>query len=531
MLSVIHSLLLAVFPILYLYSANLGEVLFTDVLRSLLLSLVITVLVITALRILTNRWEKGSLVWSGMLVLAFAYGHVYVILKTREVAGFSFGHHRVLLVVWALMALAWIWVVWKQIRKPKIASRYLSLLSLLLLISPTFNIARDYYNQIRTARSDQVNLTDVNVAGKDKRGDIYYIVLDGYGRSDVLEELYNYDNSDFIDYLKSKGFYVAENSQSNYNQTVLSLASSLNMEYVNYFTEIYGVDSKERYELAQEIKKNAVRDLLEAHDYQFVSFESGYERTEIRSADHYWSASTDVVPQVTAVWTFNAFESLLLESTIFRAVFDLHLFSPETLRRVAIEPEYQAHRDRIAYTLARLDDAAEMPGNYFVFAHILSPHPPFVFNQFGEARNPDSAYRLADGDFYPGTRGEYIDGYREQVAFISTHIKSVIERIMSKSDQPPVIIIQSDHGPGAFLVWESAEESNLKERLGILNAYYLPGDGKNQLYDSITPVNTFRVVMNAYFGGDYELLPDESYFSPWLRPYDFTRVTDMLEKN
>lgn len=531
MSSLIHSLLLAVFPILYLYSANQGEVLFGDVLRSLLLSLMFTILILVILRILLHSWAKASLIWSGMLVLIFSYGHVYLILKMREVAGFSLGHHRLLLVIWALMAAAWIWVVLAQFKKPELPARYLNVVAFLLLISPTFSIARDYYYQMRIEPSEQAILMGVNASHVALRADIYYIILDGYGRSDVLQEIYDYDNSDFIDFLKSKGFYIAENSRSNYNQTVLSLASSLNMEYVNYFSEIYGADSKERFELAQEIKKNTVRDLLEAQGYQFIAFESGYERTEIRSADHYWSASTDVVPQVTAVWTFNAFESLLLESTVFRALFDLHLFSPETLRRVAINPEYQAHRDRVLYTLARLDDVAEMPGNYFVFAHILSPHPPFVFDENGETLNPESAYRLADGDFYTGTQGEYISGYRDQVKYMNAQIESVIERILAKSDQPPVIILQSDHGPGAYLVWESAEESNLKERLGILNAYYLPGNGKEWLYDSITPVNSFRVVLDAYFGADYDLLPDESYFSPWLRPYDFTRVTDMIEKN
>lgn len=531
MSSVIHSLLLAIFPILYLYSTNRGELLFADILRSLLLSVVITILILVILRVLTGNWEQGSLIWSGMLVLIFSYGHVYAILKAREVAGLSLGHHRLLLAIWGLMAAAWIWVVWKQLGKPENVSRYLNVFGLLLLITPTFYIARDYYYQIRIERSDQITIKDLDDTSDGLGADIYYIILDGYGRSDILEDLYDYDNSEFIGSLRSIGFYVAENSRSNYNQTALSLASSLNMDYVNYFTEIYGAESKERYELAQEIKNNAVRDLLKAHGYQFISFESGYERTEIRFADHYWSASADVIPQGTAVWTFNAFESLLLESTVFRALFDLNLLLRETLRQVAINPEYQAHRDRVFYTLARLDDVTEMPGNYFVFAHILSPHPPFVFNQDGEALNPDNAYRLADGDFYLGTKDEYINGYRDQVKFINAQIESVIERILSKSDQPPVIILQSDHGPGAYLVWESAEESNLKERLGILNAYYLPGDGDDWLYDSITPVNTFRVLMNAYFGGNYELLPDESYFSPWLRPYDFTRVTDMIEQN
>jgi tRNA(Ile)-lysidine synthase TilS/MesJ len=54
--------------------------------------------------------------------------------------------------------------------------------------------------------------------------------VDAYGRSDVLKDLYDIDNNDFIRYLKEKNFYVAEDSHSNYNQTRLSLASSLNME-------------------------------------------------------------------------------------------------------------------------------------------------------------------------------------------------------------------------------------------------------------------------------------------------------------
>ena len=63
--------------------------------------------------------------------------------------------------------------------------------------------------------------------------DVYYLVLDGYSRKDVLAELYEYDNSAFLSDLDTRGFYVAHDSTSNYMQTLHSLASALNFEYLH----------------------------------------------------------------------------------------------------------------------------------------------------------------------------------------------------------------------------------------------------------------------------------------------------------
>ncbi|MHA2429196.1 MAG: sulfatase-like hydrolase/transferase, partial [Candidatus Hermodarchaeia archaeon] len=358
--------------------------------------------------------------------------------------------------------------------------------------------------------------------------DIYYIILDGYARADILEEIYGYDNSDFVNYLQERGFYVAEKSCSNYNQTASSLASSLSLDYVNDLSKTMASDSKNRQPLANKLKFSVVSELLDSRGYEVVAFETGYERTELKNADHYWSLESEVVPQITSLWRFNAFESLLLESTMFRIVFDLYFLSPDTFLKVMLESEFQAHRERILYAFERLDDIAKMEGNHFVFAHLISPHPPFVFGPQGEAINPKSAYRIADGDFYPGDINEYMNGYKDQLSFINVQAMKVIDRILTRSDTPPIIILQSDHGPGAYLIWDSAEKTNLKERYGILNAYYFPDGNYDELYPSITPVNSFRLVLNSQFGTDIELLQDESYFAPWMRPYDFVRVTDRI---
>lgn len=68
-----------------------------------------------------------------------------------------------------------------------------------------------------------------------------------------------------------------------------------------------------------------------------------------------------------------------------------------------------------------------------------------------------------------------------------------------------------------------------KEAFSILNSYYLPGCDYSQLYDSITPVNTFRMVLNHYFGTDYEILEDRSYFSG-QQHYNFIDVTEEVNK-
>ncbi len=77
-----------------------------------------------------------------------------------------------------------------------------------------------------------------------------------------------------------------------------------------------------------------------------------------------------------------------------------------------------------------------------------------------------------------------------------------------------------------MLDWENPDETSLRERMSVLNAYYLPNNGHKQLYDEITPVNTFRIIFNYYFNMNNELLEDRNYFSGWFHPYNFIDVTD-----
>ena len=111
-------------------------------------------------------------------------------------------------------------------------------------------------------------------------------------------------------------------------------------------------------------------------------------------------------------------------------------------------------------------------------------------------------------------------------------LKETIDGILANSkDNPPVIILQSDHGPGSGLVWNrDASRTNLKERFSILNAYFLPGVDDSLIFDSIAPVNSFRIIFNEYFNTGYEILPQRHYFSPVAYPYFYTDVTEKLRQ-
>jgi hypothetical protein len=324
----------------------------------------------------------------------------------------------------------------------------------------------------------------------DSSPDIYYIILDMYARADFLEKKYHYDNSEFLSFLTDRGFYVASQSRTNYAHTPSSLASSLNLMYLDDIAEQMGDISTNYQPLFAMLKHNRVFQFLRHHGYTIVAFSSGHEFTEIRDADVYMRPTG---------WQPTDFQNALLSTTplaVFRKTQD------------------DIHRGRILYTFDHLADAARIEAPTFTFAHISSPHPPYVFGANGEPVHYKPHVELE--------YDEFVEAYVNQLAFISKKTQATIEEILAQSPEPPIIIVQSDHGP-VYL------HHDIPERMSILNAYYFPDQNYDALYEGITPVNTFRIVLNGYFGTDYEILEDKSYFSELRNKiYSYTDVTDQV---
>jgi hypothetical protein len=184
----------------------------------------------------------------------------------------------------------------------------------------------------------------------------------------------------------------------------------------------------------------------------------------------------------------NEFEAELFQTTFLKLFYDIPQLIPGFNPARLEQTEYNEHYLQTLYILDELKHVPEISGPKFVFAHILVPHSPYIFTPDGKFHmNPDEK-----------------SGYRDNVLFVDGQILPVVREIIEKSKMPPVIIIQGDHGPIGTKV---APE----DRMSILNAYFVNAETKKFLYESITPVNSFRVIFNRYYGFELPLLEDISY--------------------
>ena len=487
-----YPFLIAAYPVLALLAHNIEVISPWAAFRSLLVSLLLAGLVFVLVKLLLKSWERAALIASVLLILFFSYGHVYNAIEGQVVFGFPIGRHRFLFSLWGAVSVALVvWLVRKR-SNFSAAVKPLNVIGIILLIFPALQIGlfglRSYtaYSPGRARAS-----LGLQAPAGQPLPDIYYIILDGYTRDDILLKNYQLDNRPFLESLSAAGFYIARCSQSNYAQTQLSLASSLNYNYLEALGENYRQGNTSRAGLADLIQHSAIRRDLENLGYTMIAFETGFEATQIEDADQYLAAHVDL--------SMNDFENMFVRSTAARVL-------SEGVAFLNLRPDWeardQAHREQVLFSLQKLRELPDLPGPKFVFAHIVSPHWPHVFGPNGEPVHelPDSA-----------------TGYRNQVLFLDKQMQPILENIIANSVTPPIIIVQGDHG--------SIIESP-KRRMSILNMYYLPDGGEESLYEGISPVNTFRVILNRYFGADLPLLADRGYYSTYDKPYDYELIPE-----
>jgi hypothetical protein len=334
------------------------------------------------------------------------------------------------------------------------------------------------------------------------RPDIYHIVLDGFGRPDVLKELYGLDLDPFVAALESRGFAVPPSGRSNYAQTYLSLASSLNLSYLDPIaSDLRG--TADRRVLAYLIQHNALMTLARRAGYGITAIGSNYSATmRLENAD------TCLCEQ------YGLGETAL-------AILELTPLGALPLDRWT----YAAHRRKLTAAFAHLERATDASRPTMVFAHVIAPHPPFVFEADGGRRSDAGrTFSFRDGSHYAGSSAEYVAGYREQTRFLASKVLAAVDAILSRPGPAPVIVLHGDHGPASTWNWDHLHEANVRERLSIFSAYYFPDDNPPDLPAQLSPVNGLRILANRYFGTGLPALPERAFASTWPRPYDLMPV-------
>ena len=497
----LYPLLFAAYPALALLQSNIDKVGLSMLWRPLLGSVVLGGLVFWVVWLFLRQAHKAALLTTLWLALFFSYGHVYMAVE-KEYPGATYT--RWLTAVWVvLFSLALVWVVFSRFRFAS-STLALNVAALALLIMAGWRITPDVHAHSVHALAVEDAPIQTDLVLPEKPPDVYYFLLDSYGRSDLLEQAYHFDNSEFLAGLEQRGFFVAGCSQSNYVRTELSMASALNMQYLQALSDKWTPDTTARRLLWNSIKHSAVRYNFENLGYETVTADTGFDWLNIPDSDHFLSPLPVTSSQV------SQFETLLLQTTFARYVENWGWLDPDALKGAG-------SRDRFRTVFNNIDDIARMPQPTFAYLHLISPHPPFVFDPSGKPTYPPDFWN--ENRQYPWDL--YEKGYVNQLPFLNKNILQAIDTIMAESDVPPVIIVQSDHGP-----WL---QSNNK-RMWNLTAIYFPGH-KDRLYAGLSPVNIFRLVFNTYFGGKYDMLKDVSYFSPVPQIYDFSRVSNSCGNN
>jgi hypothetical protein len=484
----IFPLLLAVYPVLAAYLWNSQEIPLHVMWRPLFLSSGIALLLMLLASWIMRDWVKSTLLTSLFILLFSSYGQVHHALEEIPIYDDLLFQHWLLGAVWLVLFITGIIFIAKKQPGEKLLWA-LTLASAVLVVIPASKII---WRQLKPEFKVKVAADWYPVPQTvEAKPDVYYFILDGYARSDYMQDRIAYDNSSFDKALSERGFYVAGCSRTNYNNTIIALTSALNMQYLPELEAAAKDQGLGNSQIWRFLKPNVTMQTFQSLGYQIVAFDTGYFWSSLEDADVYLQPWADA-GNPTYMTTF---EYLLLKSTPLVALYERNGDLTSTALDILVFP-YRYHVAQQEYILDQAPRIAEIKAPTFAFIHIMIPHEPMVFSPEGINTSPIYFGGASD---WPATPLAFQRAYVNGVKYLNPRMLNVVDQILEKSSTPPIIIIQGDHG-----FWSGVN-------LPILNAYYLPGDIGNLLYPSISPINTFRLIFNQYFGADIGLVEDASY--------------------
>jgi hypothetical protein len=503
----IYPFLFAIIPVVRLVVENPGWMDVDD--AAVILTIVLAACgVIYGLALLATR-RRGSrlppLVLLGVVLAFWVYVRIAAFVQHRS--GVS---HAVLFPLWVAATIG---TIWWLVRRPALldrTERFLTLTSGMLVAWYAVSIGVAQYRSARAVRDSAVvrRLTEpIRVRPDTKVGpkrDIYLIVLDEYANAEVTGRLFGFDNHVFLDSLRQLGFVVPV-VHSNYCHTFLSVPSMLNAGHIVGLSDELGRRSVDRTITDYLVRHNRAVPFLKSQGYHYALFPTlGWEATR-----HDTRADMEFHPR--HGWDF--------AREVGRSGLRGVLYKTSLLKFVNLGSD-RLRRDHVTRTLAGIAQVPRMPGPVFTFAHVMSPHPPYVFDR--ECR---PAYWKGGG----GRPELEAAAYVGQIQCLDRMVLDLVTTVLRTSELPPVILLQGDHGSKTLLPYKDRGPENItlaagKERLGAFGAYYLPDQGSELFGDSVTVVNVLGNVLRFYLGADVPREPDDMYLSVHRAPFAFKHV-------
>jgi hypothetical protein len=508
-----YPLLLGIYVVLYLWQSNFSQIPAYATIQPLIAAVILSAVVYLICALIFRNVQKAAAMAALLLALVFFYGQIFNLLRDLKLFAATVDLDLWLSLLWVILFAAGVYAL---VRAPAHLDQFTLWLNLVFSFFMLMVVAELGYFSVTNHTANlkalgvqSAQASSSTAAAQSDSPDVYYFILDGYDRQDWLSQDIHVDNSDFITQLEGMGFVLPNCAQSNYQSTIYSMTATLNMNYIDTlgfsYSKLASMDAA-GYTLAlqPDLLHNQVMQQFRKMGYQIVTLKETYPFIDFANSDVVYDIEkdTNVLHNVASI----NFQKLFFSTTWARVLVNDIEKNPAKYSSLPTEtvqyfdPEYGADNnidDKVAqqnlYQLDKLESVATLPGKKFVYAHLMVTHVPFVFTATGEQRTDTTESKAAYGD---------------EIQFVSTRILPIIKNILAQSKTPPIIIVQGDHGYGL-------NGDRREDAFKILNAYYLPNGGAQKIYDSITPVNTFRLLLDTYFGQNYPLLNDQSI---WINP-------------
>ena len=499
---VLHPFAFTIFPILFLVARNTTDdiELWTG-LWPITIALAVTASVFAGLWVVFRDPHPAGFLTSAFVLLFFSFGHVNNLRDPNDfdpaARGLFAGY--VLLAVFAILV---------TVRWRRAFARLTPGLNLIAGVLVLLNVVPIVAAGPRSGGG--IVGADIPLTRPEHPRDVYYLIFDRYADEVTLRDRYAFDNAPFLTALEDRGFDVVTEAVANYPKTAHSLASSLNMSFLDELVERQGSGSGNWQPIYDSLADFRVARSLRSIGYTYEHIGSWWSPTR-----------SDPTADRNFVYGRGEFAETLLNTTIW----------PVMSGTVGLTEDIDASMiqyRRVGFQFDALYEVATDPGPTFTFAHFTLPHPPYVFD--------------ASGNYLPVDRWSTgpDDAYVEQLRYTNDRILAMVDELLSGPDgTDPIVVIQSDEGPHPERLeanedayqWLEATDAELGGKFRILDARYLPGEGADVELGSFTPVNTFRIIFDRYFGADLPLLPDRSWiFQDSAHPYRLTEITDRLAR-
>ncbi|MBE0567744.1 MAG: hypothetical protein IH621_17455 [Krumholzibacteria bacterium] len=491
-----HALLIGALPVLHFWQKNFRLAGLGDGVRLLALGAVLSLLLLVVLRLWLRDWGRAGLV-AALLVAVAAKGQAMGMVPSLGLLALA-------------AALLLLLVRWRPPVAPLTGALNAALLVLVALpvgLKLRQETGPEPPSPLPVAAQPMV-------AGPPARPglpDVYFILVDGLGQPATVNELFRMPRGSLTDGLRRRGARILQAARANYPQTGLSLASTLNAAPVPRLLRIPELRSRDRRPLAALVADSRVERTFRQAGYRVVTYPSGYPLTRVgRSGE---GRRPRIAPNFLELYVLNDGAVPLLLQLLGRGPADL---------------QYALHRHRLDYILDHLPEArrgARPDEPVFVFAHLLAPHPPFVWGPGGAALASTGLFSFGDGNDWvaanPDETTPYGVFWKNQATHVMRRLEATVDAIVAASPQPPVIIIQGDHGPGSQLHWDHPQRTNLTERFGIFSAWVLPPGLAVPLREDMTAMATFPALFAALFGEPLPPLEEGMWFARMAYPYEY----------